>query len=242
MVLLKSNQAIAFGDFQTPDDLANLVVQVVQKLCIQPKSILEPTCGHGSLLLAAVKSFPQTQQFIGVEINQAYLEELHRRLITHGIETPVETLKADFFKVDWSEILSKLPEPILVIGNPPWVTNATLGGLCSPNLPKKSNFQRLSGLDALTGKSNFDISEWMLLQHLEWFKERDGVIAMLCKASVARKVLAYAWKHNYPISIAQIYKFDAMKYFKASVDACLFIVKFEQHLQSQDCLVYDNLS
>lgn len=242
MVLLKNNQAIAFGDFQTPDELANLVIQVVQQLSIKPESILEPTCGHGSLLLAAVKSFPQVQQFRGVEINQAYLEELHRRLINDSIDTPVETLHADFFKVDWSEILSKLPEPILLIGNPPWVTNATLGGLQNHNLPKKSNFQRLSGLDALTGKSNFDISEWMLLQHLEWFKERIGVMAMLCKASVARKVLVYAWKHNYPISNAQICKFDAMKYFKASVDACLFIVEFGQQSQSKNCLVYDNLS
>ena len=36
--------------------------------------------------------------------------------------------------------------------------------LASPNLPSKSNFQNRKGLDAVTGKANFDISEWMLIQ------------------------------------------------------------------------------
>ena len=242
MVLLKNSRACEFGDFQTPDDLAHRSLQVIKQLTINPKSILEPTCGRGSFLLAAIAAFPTAQQCVGVEINKTHLEALQQRLVVNGKDLSVQTLHADFFQMDWSKILSQLPEPILVIGNPPWVTNSMLGGLQSSNLPKKSNFQSLNGLDALTGKSNFDISEWMLLQHLEWFKQRTGVMAMLCKASVARKVLVYAWKHGYPIQSAQIYKFDAMHYFGAAVDACLFVVEFGQHSFSKDCLVYDNLS
>ena len=188
-VLLKNSRACEFGDFQTPDDLAHRSLQVIKQLTINPKSILEPTCGRGSFLLAAIAAFPTAQQCVGVEINKTHLEALQQRLVVNGKDLSVQTLHADFFQMDWSKILSQLPKPILVIGNPPWVTNSMLGGLQSSNLPKKSNFQSLNGLDALTGKSNFDISEWMLLQHLEWFKQRTGVMAMLCKASVARKVL-----------------------------------------------------
>ncbi len=242
MVLLKNSRACEFGDFQTPDELAHRSLQVIKQLTIEPVSILEPTCGHGSFLLAAIDAFPTVQHCVGVEINKPYLEKLQQQLIASRKNQFVQTLHADFFQMDWSEILSKFPEPILVIGNPPWVTNAMLGGLQSSNLPEKSNFQRLNGLDALTGKSNFDISEWMLLQHLEWFKQRTGMMAMLCKASVARKVLVYAWKHGYPAQSAQIYKIDAMKYFKAAVDACLFVMEFGQQTFSKDCLVYDDLS
>lgn len=241
MVSLKRRQVCEFGDFQTPDNMARWVTQVVKQLNIKPQAILEPTCGCGSFLLAAIESFPETQQFVGVEINEAHLNKLRTRLAATSSIAPVTTLHANFFNVDWSGILNKLPTPILVIGNPPWVTNATLGGLQGSNLPKKSNFQGLNGLDALTGKSNFDISEWMLLQHLEWFKERLGAMAMLCKASVARKVLIHAWKQNYPICTARIYKFDAMECFGVAVDACLFIVEFGQRSQSMDCLVYDSL-
>lgn len=240
MVLLKNSRACEFGDFQTPDVLARRVLQVIKQLAIHPESILEPTCGHGSFLLAAIEAFPSAQHCVGVEINKTYLEELQQRLIANG-NLSAQTLHADFFQTDWSAILSKLPEPILVIGNPPWVTNATLGGIQSSNLPKKSNFQGLNGLDALTGKSNFDISEWMLLQHLEWFKQRTGMMAMLCKASVARKVLVYAWKHRYPTQSARIYKIDTMKYFKAAVDACLFVVEFGQQTFLGECLVYNDL-
>ena len=242
MVLLKNSRACEFGDFQTPDDLARRSLQIIKQLAINPKSIIEPTCGRGSFLLAAIAAFPTVQQCVGAEINKTHLEALQQQLIASGRDLPVQTLHADFFQMDWSEILSQMPEPILVIGNPPWVTNSMLGGLQSSNLPNKSNFQSLNGLDARTGKSNFDISEWMLLQHLEWFKQRTGMMAMLCKTSVARKVLVYAWKHGYPTQSAQIYKFDAMNYFKAAVDACLFVVEFGQHSSSKDCLVYDDLS
>ena len=250
MVWLKQRQINEFGDFQTPDRLAGWATQVVKQIIAaqpytSPQSVLEPTCGRGSFLLAAIEAFPKAQQLIGVEINQAHLDELNRQLAVRAIASvavpSVTTLQGDFFKVDWNEILDTLPQPILVIGNPPWVTNSQLGGLQSANLPKKSNFQKLNGLDAQTGKSNFDISEWMLLQYLEWFRERTGIIAVLCKTSVARKVLARAWKLDYPIQAARIYKFDAMECFGAAVEACLFVLETGQRSPSKDCLMYDSL-
>ncbi len=45
-----------------------------------------------------------------------------------------------------------------VIGNPPWVTNSRQGKNSSLNVPLKSNIYGLKGIDAITGKSNFDIS------------------------------------------------------------------------------------
>jgi len=243
MVSLKCTQACEFGDFQTPIELARRATCALKRqLSIEPQSVLEPTCGHGSFLLAVIQCFPKVKQFIGVEINEVHLDRLHQQLTAAGSNVSIKTIHANFFSVDWSEVLDKLPEPILVIGNPPWVTNAALGSLQSSNLPKKSNFQELNGLDALTGKSNFDISEWMLLQHLEWFRERLGILAMLCKASVARKVLVHGWKHDYSICAARIYKFDAMEYFGIAVEACLLILEFEQCTQSKQCSVYDNLN
>jgi hypothetical protein len=241
MVSFMSSKVCEFGDFQTPDDLAHRATQVVKQLNIEVKSVLEPTCGSGSFLFAAIESFPETQKFVGIEINESHLEKLHQRLSATRLHPPIRTIQANFFDIDWSEILDSLPEPILVIGNPPWVTSATLGGLQSPNHPKKSNFQGWNGLEALTGKSNFDISEWMLLQYLEWFRKRSGTVAMLCKTSVARKVLTHAWKHDYLIEVARIYKFDAMEYFGASVDACFLVMEFGQRSQSKQCFVYESL-
>jgi hypothetical protein len=232
MVSFKSNQVCEFGDFQTPDDLARQATQVLKQLNIEPQAVLEPTCGSGSFIFATMESFPEAQNFVGVEIRESHLDKLHQGLTTTRLNTAVRTICANFFDIDWPEILDGLPEPILVIG--------TQGKLQSSNLPKKSNFQGWKGLDALTGKSNFDISEWMLLQHIEWFRKRTGTVAMLCKTAVARKVLAHAWKHDYFIGIARIYKFDAMKYFGASVDACFFVVEFGERSKSKECIVYES--
>jgi hypothetical protein len=54
-------------------------------------------------------------------------------------------------------------EQVLIVGNPPWVTNAELSSLNSQNLPEKSNIKALQGMDAITGRSNFDIGEFVLL-------------------------------------------------------------------------------
>lgn len=135
-----------------------------------------------------------------------------------------------------------MPEPILIIGNPPWVTNAGLASLGSTNLPRKSNFQNLRGIEALTGKSNFDISEWMLLQTFSWMENREATLAMLCKTVVARKLLLKAWQNKCSIETSSIYHIDALTHFGASVDACLLIVPSSSSAKDTNCLIYDSLS
>lgn len=238
---LKSKDKWEFGDFQTPPSLAEAAMETLRKQRIKPKAVLEPTCGKGAFLLAAIKAFPKAQQFVGVDINQQYLAALKDQVFASGRKADIQLVHGDFFILDWRTLLSKLPQPILIVGNPPWVTSSELGLLASENLPKKSNFQERRGYDAITGKSNFDISEWMLLQHLDWLRERRGVIAMLCKTAVARKALFHAWKHRFPVSGSMMFMVDAKKNFGASVDACFLVVSMLGEAGLADCVVYDSL-
>ena len=153
----------------------------------------------------------------------------------------MNVLQASFFDVDWNDILRDLPEPILVVGNPPWVTNSTLGSLGSSNLPKKSNFQNFNGLEALTGNSNFDISEWMLIKLLEMLAGRRATMAMLCKTAVARKVLVHAWKNDISLTSSEIHPIDAAATFGAAVDACLLVCSLSPASHNRDCRVYRRL-
>ena len=232
----KERDVWQYGDFQTPPELARQVCAVLAAKGISPGAVVEPTCGRGAFLEAAAVSFPDARQLLGVEINPAYVSEARERL---GASARVEL--GDFFTIDWEAVLSQDAGPWLVLGNPPWVTNAELGLLKSSNLPTKSNFQGHKGLDALTGKANFDISEWMLLNQLEWLRGRSGWIAMLVKASVARKLLRQAWKRADPVGRAAIYKVDAMQHFGAAVEACLFVLPVAIGERSQDCDVYESL-
>ncbi|MGI8977745.1 MAG: SAM-dependent methyltransferase [Pirellulaceae bacterium] len=238
--MAKTRAKTEFGDFQTPSALARDVCASLAALSVSPRAIVEPTCGEGNLLMAALEAFPGAEQILGIEINAAYLLRLRLKLDSAEGTEKVVLREADFFSHDWSFIRS-LPEPVFVIGNPPWVTNSSLGAIQSQNLPRKANFNGHSGLDALTGKSNFDISEWMLIQTLEWLQGRSGVLAVLCKTSVARKVLAHAWKKGLNIASATLHVIDAKEYFDATVNACLLTCVFHPSRKSCHANVYDSL-
>ena len=236
-----ASQPDEFGDFQTPDTLAAEACRLLSNRGIHPASLLEPTCGVGNFLVAALDQFPKLATGLGVDINTDYVGCLKERLASRADANKVKALQESFFTVDWANILRDLPEPILVVGNPPWVTNSTLGALGSSNLPKKSNFQNFNGLEALTGKSNFDISEWMLIKLLDMLAGRRATLAMLCKTAVARKVLVHAWKNELSLSDAEIHPIDAAASFGAAVDACLLVCSLSPASHSQDCRVYGHL-
>ncbi len=149
-------------------------------------------------------------------------------------------MHADFFRFDWPGLLDNLEKPILVLGNPPWVTNAELGARNADNLPDKANLTDLKGLDALTGRSNFDISEWMVRHLLECLAGRDAAFAVLIKLAVARKLLAHAWKMQMALRDPAIHVIDAQKHFGAAVDACLFTGRTDR-VGRQTCPVFDSL-
>lgn len=144
------------GDFQTPPSLANEVCDLLVRLDVSPASVIEPTCGIGTFLRASEAAFPDCALLLGFEINPDHVESA-----LGGVKR-AKVRQANFFAENWPKTLSEIEEPILLVGNPPWVTNSALGSINGTNLPIKSNAKRLSGLDAITGKSNFDISEWML--------------------------------------------------------------------------------
>ncbi len=227
----RTHREVEFGDFQTPDELAFRICKVLHRLGVSPHSIVEPTCGTGSFLRSSIVAFPQCPSFLGFEVNPEYAR------VANTIER-ADVSCENFFEKDWPGTLSDLPEPILVIGNPPWVTNSVMGSLEGANLPVKSNFKHLGGLDAITGKSNFDISEWILTYLLESLSGRKAVLAMLCKTSVARKVLHYAWNRNLQVRKSAIYSIDASTYFGVAVDACLLVCILEPEGSSQECVAF----
>ncbi len=235
------SKRIEFGDFQTPIGLANEVCALISKLGYSPRSILEPTCGQGAFLQAAIEAFPSAEKVVGVDCNSKYAEEARQRILSSTTPTNAEVLEGDFFQTDWNLILASLSTPVLILGNPPWVTNSTLGSLGSQNLPLKTNVDNLRGLEAVTGKSNFDISEWMIRESLSWIAPKQGMLAVLCKTSVARRVLSYAWSHDMPITSSAIYRINAKLHFNASVDACLFCIQTGVQHDRHECADYTSI-
>ena len=224
------------GDFQTPPLLAGQIVDVIRRKGIQYKAAIEPTCGVGNILFAAADGLPDLEMALGIEINPEYVETASKR---RG-NVAVEVLNGNFFELNFAAVTAHLAKPYIFIGNPPWVTNAAVGQLRSPtpskqesetlpasevkalNLPRKENFTHLSGFDAMTGKSNFDISEWIMLRLLEAVTGTANACAMLIKTSVARKIVAHAARMGLAVTDFELYTIDAKREFDVTVSACLF--------------------
>lgn len=230
---------VEYGDFQTPDALATQVVALLNDRGIKPASVVEPTCGLGAFVLAAMRGFDTTRRIIGLEINHDYFVEADARLSKEPRRPQLDLRRADFFSFDWPAVVRELPQPVLLLGNPPWVTSSGIGAIRGSNLPAKSNFQGHRGLDAITGKSNFDIAEWMLIKLLEACDGTSSTLAMLVKTSVARRLLAHAWKSRLPIESAAVYTIDAAAHFDVAASACLFVCSLGKTSAPTECDVFD---
>ena len=238
---MTTTQRMEFGDFQTPPDLAREIAVFLRESGETCDAIVEPTCGRGSFVAAAAAAFPKARVIYGFDINPEYVREVRGAVPSAGGRT-LHLECRNFFKTDWTELLSTLRGSVLVIGNPPWVTNSALGSIGSENLPAKTNFHGHNGFAAKTGKANFDISEWMLLKLVDALHRRAGCVAMLCKTAIARKVLRYAWMNRLNVGRCSLHVIDAQRHFGASVDACLLIVHTGTLEATATACVYPDLS
>ncbi|MEM9538755.1 MAG: N-6 DNA methylase [Cyanobacteria bacterium P01_E01_bin.42] len=228
-----------FGDFQTPEILTQKIVRLLEEYQIQPDIIIEPTCGTGNFIQSAYEYWHDKTKYFGFELNREYYQQSTQKFAEIS---SIAIDEQDFFAFNWESFLNRfLNQNILILGNPPWVTNSTLGMLKSQNLPQKSNFQGNKGLAAKTGKANFDIAEWMIIRLLELLSDRTAYLAFLCKTSTARKSLFHFWKKGSNIGSSQLYLFDAKKYFNVTVDACLFVVDLSQKSPQSSAVVYSSL-
>lgn len=236
--MAKSKEIIEFGDYQTPGALANIMLDILVAKKITPTVIIEPTCGVGGILLAAHKRF-SPQKSLGIEINKKYTDKIKFLIPSNS---NIRIINGDIF-----DSINKIEEYLnnecisLFIGNPPWVTNSGVASINGSNVPAKENLKDLRGIEAITGKSNFDISEYIILKLIEKFHNGKSVFAFLCKTIVARNLLKWSWDNEILYSQSEIYPIDSRKYFNAAVDACFFIIDFTGENGKKECKVYDSI-
>jgi len=232
----------ALGDFQTPPALARAVLESLSASGERWQRVLEPTCGQGNFIKELVSLPTPPGEIQGIELQDEY-HRVATQIEASASLTRINVLQANVFNLHFQRDLRWAGTgSLLVVGNPPWVTNSQLGSLESDNLPHKTNLKGLRGIEALTGSSNFDVAESIWLKLIKELADQQPTISLLCKTSVARNVLEYASRTGLPISNASIRRIDAKKWFGAAVDACLFTVKVGATLANYECAVYPSLA
>lgn len=223
-----------YGDFQTNKDLSNLIVTYVFLKRNDFELLLEPTCGKGNFILASIESFKALKKVVGVEIYKPYVWETKFKILNYFLanktdsKPEIDIIHGNAFEYSYGN-LAKATKHLktLVIGNPPWVTNSELGSINSTNLPDKSNFKKHSGLDAITGKGNFDIGENISLTMISCFQNHEGMFAFLIKNSVIKNLMYDQKINEFNISQSEKLNIDSKKEFNVSVNASLFLTNFK---------------
>lgn len=236
---------VEYGDFQTNLDLANKVAFHLTTKNVPSEIIIEPTCGKGNFIVASLKHFSKVKKVFGIEIYKPYVWESKFNIIDFYLNNPTENkpeisiIHSSVFDFDFKTISKEnSTKKILIIGNPPWVTNSKLGSLNSSNLPKKTNFKNHNGLDAMTGKGNFDIAEYITLMMIETFQHQQGNIALLVKNTVIKNIVFDQLSKKYKISDIEKHCIDSKKEFNVSVEASLFYCKLNSN-PTFDCEEFD---
>ena len=225
------------GDFQTPSHLTDFICSLLSsKLNYQPNIIVEPTCGKGSFILSALLYFPTVEYIYAIDIQKKYEWSLKLNILMfsfhHHIHADIEFHLDNVFSHIYSKaflhFISEKTSNILVLGNPPWITTAQLSILRSKNLPFKSNLKVYKGIDAITGKGNFDIAESILIQLFKQFQSYKTTVAILCKTSVIRNLIRDVDILQLNIKNNRCFIINSKREFGINVDAALFLSDLTQ--------------
>ena len=239
---INESERTEYGDFQTNLLLTQKVCEILRGSHVQPKTIVEPTFGKGNFIISALKTFQNIERIVGIEIYKPYVWQTKFSILEHFLNHKtekkpiIELYHQNVFDFDFKALDVK--DNILVLGNPPWVTNSMLSTLGSDNLPRKSNFKNHAGFDAMTGKGNFDIGEYISLMLIKTLHKCQGNMAFLVKNAVIKNIIQDQKRNQYHISNIQKQTIDSQKEFNVSVDAALFLTEFGKN-QEKICTELD---
>ena len=73
------------GEFYTPQEVSTILAKIVTTGKISLKSVYDPTCGSGSLLLRVAKEVEQVDGFYGQEMNPTTYNLARMNMILHGV-------------------------------------------------------------------------------------------------------------------------------------------------------------
>lgn len=128
------------GEFYTPAQVSRLLAQIVSVDKKRVRSVFDPTCGSGSLLLR-LKDYIEVTDYYGQELNPTTFNLARMNMILHGIHF-------DHFKIRQGDTLTEDLHPDLkaeaIIANPPF--SAKWKGEDDPQLVHDDRFSQYGRL------------------------------------------------------------------------------------------------
>lgn len=155
------------GEFYTPAQVSRLLAQIVSVDKRRIKSVYDPTCGSGSLLLR-LKDYVEVNSYYGQELNPTTYNLGRMNMILHGVHF-------DHFKIKNGDTLTEDLLPDLkaeaVVANPPF--SAEWKGESDPQLVHDDRFSQYGRLAPKTK------ADYAFVTHMLYHLSDNGTMAVV---------------------------------------------------------------
>jgi type I restriction enzyme M protein len=154
------------GEFYTPQQVSMVLAKLVTTGKSKLKSVYDPTCGSGSLLLRVAKEVKEVNNFYGQEMNRTTYNLARMNMILHG----VHYLKFDIKQEDTLEHPQHLEKQFeAVVANPPFSAQWSANPLFTSD-------DRFSQYGKLAPSSKADFA---FVQHMVYHLAENGIMAVV---------------------------------------------------------------
>ena len=203
------------GEFYTPQEVSTILARIVTLNKTRLKSVYDPTCGSGSLLLRVSKE-ADVSEFYGQELNQTTYNLARMNMILHGV-------KYNHFNIKQGDSLENDRHEELkfdaVVANPPfsakWSSDKSF-----------INDERFSGYGKLAPKSKAD---YAFVQHMIYHLNEQGTLAVVLPHGVLFRGAAESTIRKYLIK--ELNYLDAVIglpkniFYGTSIPTCILVFK-----------------
>lgn len=154
------------GEFYTPQEVSMVLAKIVTTGKQKLKSVYDPTCGSGSLLLRVAREVKNVSNFYGQELNRTTYNLARMNMILHG----VHYLKFDIKQEDTLEHPQHLDKTFeAIVANPPFSAQWSAN-------PLFTNDERFSQYGKLAPASKADFA---FVQHMVYHLAENGTMAIV---------------------------------------------------------------
>jgi type I restriction enzyme M protein len=205
------------GEFYTPQQVSKILAKLVSTGKTKLKSVYDPTCGSGSLLLRVAREV-EVSEFYGQEMNRTTYNLARMNMILHG----VHYRQFDIQQEDTLEEPKHLDKRFeAVVANPPF--SAQWKGDKNPLFQSDERFSQFGKL-APGGKADFAFVQHMIHQLAD-----NGTLACVLPHGVLFRGAAEGMIRKYLINdlnyIEAIIGLPANIFYGTSIPTCILVVK-----------------
>jgi type I restriction enzyme M protein len=154
------------GEFYTPQEVSKVLAKIVTTGKSKLKSVYDPTCGSGSLLLRVAKEVKEVSNFYGQEMNRTTYNLARMNMILHGVHYRKFNIKQE----DTLEHPQHTGQQFeAIVANPPFSANWSANPLFTSD-------DRFSQYGRLAPASKAD---WAFVQHMIHHLAENGTMAIV---------------------------------------------------------------